>query len=440
MSLEAAPEALTRELGWSLNRFLVFEQRNLWNPKRLRAATGDPEFDERYLPESCAVFPVPGFWVLRKHLYVYGNQKCRASGPFSARGGGPDEPVLLPIHPAERLRHEEFLRRVKAVDAAAEGLRLLGTPTSSTRTLLVWPMGQPELAAFVKFSLHTRLFGDRTLQRRKVAGSIGLSRLVDESGGALPRGLSCFPESLGVVPRQMPDNGVIVRSIPDEIKRGAVVPAPLFALMGGDPTHRPVLLEVMGREGAEGLEELAALLFARFAEIWVDLVFSLGLILEAHGQDLLLALSRDMAPLGHLYYRDFEGLTVDWNLRRSMGLAEPMPMPHAHDWYDTYETWGYPKNQLVSWKMRTSLYDYLYFVLAELGSAVKDWHASGIMAGPPPWQEELTLVFSRNVRQVIYERFGMRETHEYDVSKDIIRFVTFLMVVRREVIYAGGHR
>jgi hypothetical protein len=39
---------------------------------------------------------------------------------------------------------------------------------------------------------------------------------------------------------------------------------------------------------------------------------------------------------------------------------------------------------------------------------------------------------------VIYEKFGMREAHEYDVHSHLARFVKFLMRVRGEIVGGRG--
>lgn len=428
------------ELPQSLQRFLVFEQQNLWNPERLRVSpAGAAGLDARYLPESRAVFRLPCYWVKRKHLYVYGEER-EAHGELAMLDGeGPEARVLLPVHPAELRHYASFLDDVRAVDAKAEGLRLVATPTSSTRTLLVWPHGHPEQAFFAKMSLRSTMLGDRRLQRRKVAGSVGLSRLVQESESLLPSELKFFPEKLGVVPRRMSDSGVIFRAIPQEIKQGKVVSAALFSLMGSNGRQLPLLRELMKMKGFKVHEFLEAVVLGKFARIWVELAFGCGLLLEAHGQDLLLALLPDLVPLGGMYYRDFEGLTVDWELRRARGFSTPSLLPHSCEWYGTYGTWGYPLYQLASWKMLTSLFDYLHLFLGELESAILEWQQKGVMTGEKIRRGELTFLFSRYLRGEIRERFGMRESDEYDIQQHLNRFVKFLMLVRREILADSVH-
>lgn len=418
-----------------VRQFLVFEQRNLWKAERLRDPMDDDQLDGKYLPEGGCAFRLPCFWIQRRHLYVYGRQEEPGFEMRSGAGNSPHGAFLFPLHPAEVRQYEEFLANSGAEDAASLGLRFWATPTSSTRTLLVWLEGRPESAFFAKLSLHSRFLGDRRLKRKQVALSVGLSRLVKECGCALPSGIGYLAEPFGLVPRVMPDSGALFRSVPVELKDNRVVLAPLFALMGSSEGHPPLLLRLMETCRASAREVLQDILLRGFADIWVDLVFEFGLILEAHGQDLLLALSRELVPLNRLYYRDFEGLTVDWALRRAMCLPEGEAPPHTFEWFSTYETWGYRLYQLVSIKLRTSLFDYVNLVLAELEAALRQWEADGLVRRERFCAEGLTSMFSLCLRRAILEKFGMREQpQEYDIQHNLNRFVKFLMQVRREVM------
>lgn len=429
-------EEVSGDLPEVLQKFLAFEQRNLWKPERLRAQGTDAKLDKRYFPESCFAFRIPCFWVRRKHLYVYGEHAGGEGMPKLVDGEGPEARFLFPIHPAELARYLEFLEYVRAESVAEEELRLVATPTSSTRTLLVWREGEGSGAFFAKVSLHSRVLGDRRLSRAKVASSVGLSRLAHQGWGGSPAGINYFPETLGIVPRMMQDAGVLFRAVPKDVNNGRVTLAPLFALMGGSDEQSPLLL-TLAKKGPLCLREvLERVLVAQFARVWLDLAFGAGLILEAHAQDLLLTLSPNLAPLGGLYYRDFEGLAVDWALRHAKGLRNPESLPHAFDWFRTYETWGYPRYQLASIKLRTSLFDFLHLVLGELESAILEWQANGMLGGEEVERGELTLLFSRYLRRLIQEKYGMKEGEEYDISHQLNRFVKFLLQVRRVAIGA----
>lgn len=417
----------------SLRKLIAFEQRNLWKPDRFRRGGDDSQFDIRYLPESREIFRLPSFWLKRRHLYVYGRKEEGEILPGVGHGCGLDGQMLFPVHPVELERYLQFFEHVEAKDSTSDGVDLLATPTSSVRTLLVWRNGHPEAAVFIKFSLCTRMLGDRRLRRQTVARSIGLSRLVEESENVLPPGMNYFHENLGLIPRLLPDSGVIIRTIPRRILDDSAVVAPLFALMGGQSKNQPLLLNLF-EVGQSAVALLVDALFEKFARIWVELVFSFGLILEAHAQDLLLLFSQDMVPAGEFYYRDFEGLTVDWHLRRSKGLRDTEMLPNAYDWFQTYNTWGYPRAQLVSRKMWISLYDYLYLFLGELEGAVREWEACGVRIEPPFGRDSLGNTFLRYLRKVIHEKFGLRESERYDAVQNLHRFVKFLMEVRKGVM------
>ncbi len=417
--------------------FLRFEQRGLWRPERLRDLSAPSGAVRSYFPERGRVFRLPCFRLRGASVVRYGQSAARALGRAGEGGRGGTGEVVLPVHPVERARYAAALAGVGAEDLAAEGPRLWATPTSSTRTLVMWPEDRPQAMSFVKLSLTCRELGDRALTRTRVARSVGLSGLVGRERERLPESIEFFPEWGGLVPRALPDGGVIFRAIPQEVLEGRVIPAPLFALMGGSEGHPPLLRELMERMGCGARDALEGALLARFARLWVDLVFDFGLILEAHAQNLLLALSPDEVPLGCFYYRDFEGLTVDWALRRAKGLAAE-ELPGAGEWFATYETWGYPLYQLVSVKLLTSLFDYLELVLGELESALLEWQVAGGVAGPRVRSGELTGLFSGYVRGAIADKFGIREGAQYDARRHLKRFVKFLMRVRREVLRAGG--
>lgn len=427
-------EQNTSELSESVRLFLRFEQEQLWKAERYRHSGCDLQLDGKYLPEHRRVFELPCFLLPRRALYVYGQQRDEDAGQRIIEGDKPEDRALFLVHPAEVERYRVFLSRAGATDAAAEGVHLWATPTSSGRTLLVWPHGTPDHAFFAKLSVNSRALGDRRLRRANVASSIGLSQLLQRFGSELPRGMTYLSETLGLVPRLMPDAGFIVRPMPHEIKSDQVIVAPVFSLMGGNAKSRPLLLQLMELERAGAREILENILLANFAEVWVDLVFEFGLIIEAHAQDLLLALSSRLVPLGTMYYRDFEGLAVDWELRRARCLPSPEGLPHAFEWFETYETWGYPLYQLVSTKITASLFDYLNLVLGELEAALIEWQTAGLIDRKVCWEGELTGAFSSHLRRAIQRKFGVREAEDYNIRHQLRRFVKFLMEVRREFL------
>jgi hypothetical protein len=419
----AVDDAVFEQLPRSLQQQSMFERFHLHKPQTFQNRARDPAFDPKYFPQNSGVVRLPCYWIERRHLYVFGDSGelglCASDSPGGA--------VLFPIHPASVAHYRELLDKLAARDAAADGLRIWGVPTSSTRTFLAWADRRPECAAFVKTSLHSPIFGDRHLYTWQVARSVGLSAMV-HSEPNLPADLQFFPESLGCVIRRRPELGCIVRVIPESIKTNRLTVAPLFALMGG---KQSLFLTLMEQARLRPLEFLEEVLCSKFASLWLNLSLRHGLILEAHAQDLMLAMTPDLRGVGDFYYRDFEGLQVDWELRFRRGLSAPANLPNASKWHETYATWGYRYGQLVWYKLRVSLLQYLHWVLKELEQMLRIWQKRGLMGGSRLDDDALTAMFSRKMLGLIHDLFAMRATADYNIHHNLNRFLLLLLNVRK---------
>jgi hypothetical protein len=424
------------QLPNSLRQQLTFERFHLHKPEVFQNRSRDPAFDPKYFPQHCGVMQLPCYWIQRRHLYVFGAQRAGDELGFFA-GDGPDGEVLFPMHPASAANYRELLIKLAARDAAKDGLCIWAVPTSSTRTLLAWPDRIPERAVFVKTSLHSKIFGDRRLHAWKVARSVALSGLVQETLHDLPRTLRYFPEGFGMVPRQMTDSGVIVRSIPREIKTSEVLVAPLFALMGGEHAQ-PLFLRLMQQSDRRPMDFVERVLCEQFARLWLETTLRHGLILESHWQDLMLAISPDGHALERFYYRDFEGLQVDWELRRQLGLTTPAYMPHSYSWRETYGGWQTRYGGLVCHKQRNSLLLYLHSVLSELEQMLHTWQQQGLLGGPRVKEGDLTAIFSRHVLDLIRELFAIRVQIDYDIHRHLNRFLLLLLSVRKRILASAA--
>jgi hypothetical protein len=96
---------------------------------------------------------------------------------------------------------------------------------------------------------------------------------------------------------------------------------------------------------------------------------------------------------------------------------------------------------MISQKLMNSLFDYIHLVLVEVESAVQEWQTGGLMGGEKLGEGVLTALFSRYLRRAIHDKFGMRETQEYNVIQpNLTRFAKFLMQVRREVMRDASRR
>jgi hypothetical protein len=433
-ALRIGSEAPLEQLPRSLQELLRFERFHIYRPEFFQENIGDPTFDVRYLPQNCGAVSLPCFWIHRKHVQLYGRQCAGADELYLFDQADPCGRVLFPIHPLCVEHCRQFLAEVHAEDATADGMRIWAVPTSSTRTFLAWPDGEPHRALCIKTSLHSKAFGDRQLGACKVARSVGFSMLFESSGTPQSSTLGHFPERLGLVPKGLPDCGVIVRSIPEQILNGQMYVAPLFALLGGSGSNTPLLLSMLQRTDASTEEFVQQVLCRPFASLWLETALHRGLLLEAHAQNMMLSLSVDRMPLGGFFYRDFEGLQVDWELRATQKLSVPPGMPRSFDWQETYATWGYAHSQLVWYKLYISLFDYLHFVLNEVELSLQSWHARGLVRGPSISRDSITLMFSRQVFGMLRERFGARTGSEFNVYRNMKRFVLLLLKVRRDLL------
>jgi hypothetical protein len=427
-------ESPLEQLPVSLRAFLEFERFHLYRPEFFQENVGSRQYDARYLPQNCGAFGLPCFWVKRERLHVFGEQLTANHEPRFLQVGEARQRVLVPIHPLSVERCGSILADVEAEEANCDGRCVWAVPTSSPRTFLVWPDGEPDKAAFVKVSLHADAFGDRRLGARKVARSVGLSMLFDSVSRERDLQVRHFPEPVGFVPRALPDCGVIVRSIPESLRRNQIHAVPLFALLGGVGERVPLLLSLL-QQCAENPQELVDRILCRpFAKLWLDLALRQGLLLEAHAQNIMLALSPNGVPLGEFFYRDFEGLQVDWELRTVRGLPTPQSLPRSFEWYETYATWGYPHSQLIWYKLYVSLFDYLHFVLHEVEVSLQSWRERGLIGGPAVRSDELTLNFSRHLLTLLAASFGTPAS-EFNLYRNMKKAVTLLLRVRRDLCF-----
>lgn len=423
------------QLPAALQRWLMLERFHLYQVEKFQRLSRDPTFDPAYLPQSGSVFRLPTYRVSRRHVHLLGGQPQNTDTMRFVTDAGSDEQVLFPIHPSALGHYREFLLNARARDVAQEGLHIWAAPTSSSRTLLAWLDGVPQSAVFIKTSLHSPLFGDRRIRRVQAGRSVTLSTMVANEANELPRALGYLPEILACTTRQAPYTGAIVRAIPEAIKTGRVRLAPLFSLLGGSGDHVPLLLTILERTGTSPLQFVHEVLCKPFARLWLELSMSFGWILEAHGQDLLLELSPELKFQGRFYYRDFEGLQVDWELRRRLGRAAPPGMPHAWEWRDAYDSLGnYPYCSLLWYKWRTSLFQYLHFVLHETEASLREWRQRGLIGGPACAEDEVTEIFSGCLFAALEQMFNVRVGPPYDVYRFLNRFLLLLTKLRRQAL------
>jgi hypothetical protein len=427
------------QLPAGLREWLILERFHLHKPHLYQRRELDASFDISYLPQHSGTFRLPCFLIARRNLHMFGSQQQHSYSMQFYSDSKIDDAVLFPMHPLALDDYREFLLRVGATDAAREGVCIWAVPTSSLRTLLAWPDGAADRAVFVKTSLVSPVVGDRRVHRMRAGRSVALSALVANQLTELPTQLSYLRESFAFAARSAPHSGSIIRCIPQEIISGHVRVAPLFSLIGGEGERRPLLLAMLERAGTPPLQFVDEMLCKPVARFWLELCMRFGLIIEAHGQDLLLELSTAGQPTGRFYYRDFEGMQVDWELRRRLGYSAPDALAHSWQWREAYDTWeNFPYGALPWRKWYVSLYQFLRMVLREVEQSLRQWHQDGLINGPLCGPDELTMAFSRHMFEGLERIFGVRVDSPYNIDRHLNRFLLLLSQLRRQALATVG--
>jgi hypothetical protein len=202
---------------------------------------------------------------------------------------------------------------------------------------VAWKPGKEKNPFFAKLSLAVNIGEvDRTINNSEVVSSVGISKLLHGARGELPEAAEFVSEPFGLMPRNAPKGGMILRLIPEKLKEGPRL-IPLFAYYGAEPNGKPPLLARLIRESGEDPETYVRRNIVRpFLDQWVDLALQ-GITMEAHGQNTLGGLDANGRPDGTFAHRDYGGFNIDLDYRKKAGLYVPDDLPFvtslAKDYY-----------------------------------------------------------------------------------------------------------
>lgn len=293
------------------------------NTDRILSPT-DNQQDPAFAPEAGNTFEVESYWVDADQVTQFdsGTFEPKLRAALTRTHGGKQQVRLL-VHPESRKMY------AKLVATATKATSFKARATSSSRTLLVWEEGKEASAFFAKLSLDAQIGGtSRTVSSSQVVRSVGISKILDGDGKALPDSFGYFPEPWGFVPKGMDEAGMLVRSVPEDIASGKTKLVPLFALYA-EPKDgaEPLLRGMIRRSGMQSREFVKEKILRPFARQWAELVFEHGITSEPHAQNVLLEVDSDGQPTGRFFHRDFGGFAADLKYRGQLGIAATKNLP-----------------------------------------------------------------------------------------------------------------
>jgi hypothetical protein len=331
------------------------------------------EARERYRPGSRhPSFQLPVFRMPMEDMRVFEANLQPALRELYLKG----DTVAFCVHPQvlEEGTHDPYLRRTLALGTRGDPISV--APSSSTRTLYVldagdlvspthrvgladpanrpypadhadqanqpYPADQAKLAVphhalKVHFPFRISRYG-RKMREEVVEQAVNVSRELEAGVGSLDGRFAFLREVLGITHPDLDADaprgenwGYLVRDMapfPPSAESRRLVPG--FALYGGD-FHNPegplLLLEMLASAPAGGGPDPAAALrlflletlFLPIIRHWVDCFLTFGLMLEPHGQNVLLEMDAE-GKVRRIVHRDLS-LGIDMRLRRDLCLS-----------------------------------------------------------------------------------------------------------------------
>ncbi len=198
------------------------------------------------------------------------------------------------------------------------------TPTASFRTVLLWDRDMKLKPIMLKLHLSRVIVKThRAISRSLLKQSAGVTAALN---GIRQDKLNEFhfgylSEPLNVFERKR-NLGLIIRDPvpkPERMSKGAFL-MPVFSLSSAGPSKMPLIIKLIESSGLSPEEYLFKYIIEPLIKSWTYLTMSQGLIPEPHAQNLLLEMDRDDNPK-RLIYRDFEGVAVDFQLRKKLKLS-----------------------------------------------------------------------------------------------------------------------
>lgn len=258
--------------------------------------------------------------------------------------------VRMFIHP-DVARHPLLSGRV-----FAGAMRVV--PLASSRTVVV----EKDPSVNIKLSTnglyvgkYVRSIGLRELDQVNVIGGI-FDAL--KKRGAFPSCFDFLPECMGcaIYDESTPvgDPNFRLRNSQDDVVLGclyrdafagddAVVRIPLFCLWSKDrrcADDAEFLVQLIERAGADPLEFLLREIAAKIIWIFLYFAFRFGVLLEMHGQNVLVEFDRRSGRIAKIVIQDMESVKTDYAYQRRLGLDAELFKPVSNNANDDEQAWS----------------------------------------------------------------------------------------------------
>jgi siderophore synthetase component len=217
--------------------------------------------------------------------------------------------VKFVVHPIN-LDHPTMLH-INEIKQLA-GSTILASPTSSTRTVFV--LNQDNLPTHC-LKPHADLFitrWRRHMEKRKVMQAIAITKILEKTKAFKEdKTLAYFPESIGVVygKDQKEDWGYIVREMDSspklDQKRSYIPLNSLYMPNKKNPDDDPYLVQIINKHKKDPDKFIKELL-TNLIDGWVKVYLETGVLLEPHGQNVIVEFSEDEKDLIRFSHRDFD--------------------------------------------------------------------------------------------------------------------------------------
>ena len=253
-----------------------------------------------YHPQEWAPFYLKGYWIPQEegHLFIASSEETCPLIRETPQG----KEVLFLIHPKSEHLFKELIKKYETQEIQVPALAL-----SSYRTLLI---GLPPMSdyAFVKVSLDEEIGGVlRILSVKECACSVGMTVAINHQK---PAALSFFNDEMAFVSHvtDSPQGaGMIYRKIPDDIGEDEYL-IPFFSLFGH--SNRELLSLLIKESQKSPTDFVTNYLLGPLADLFTDLIYNEHISIEAHGQNLLLAITTKGPLKIRFFYRDMGGVNV----------------------------------------------------------------------------------------------------------------------------------